>query len=699
MCSSLRAKCDKERPCARCLKNGHASLCSSVTDRMAPKRLQIRQRESMLGTLRAPVEETAKSVDRGEPSQRGGGLWAQTCPAFDAGGHLERSQQMSKGGISALVAFADRDGDSWDESGVEVPTEARLVEDGGPDIVKILSTIDTWQATTHMMSGVGLWTVGRTASQVLEDVAACLRNMNVEADGALIDLSCLLSSHGIFVMEVEDSARWIIRGMGQGAAMLMHGASRVDAIGRSLAEFVRCEDVIRFRSMWPSDSSNVGAQLPPRYRIWIRCCPRESGLGKRKRCGSPLAWRDGGLVSPPTIKNFMEDGWDEPSEDSSEQSLHTPIIFHVIQLTKYGRVLLLGSSGIPQNLARCGMCGMAFCEGTYESQDAQVVVRMRHILRQPELFREIDGVDLEFQEMWTRSTKRDFAWCGVFDRIWNCGYDREHVARMFSSMPPQLRQATTSLTTGVQRLIEIKQRNERNVHRLEERRTDVPVRDPYVCRLSEQLEIDDSASQDDCRISTAYDDAGRRLGFRITRGFTELLGFSCYDEGMSCFESCRFLVPNTELEIIGNLLNQLQMALAGITDFSTYVRVYRRIDRKAVLVRVDHKSARHAGHGSVVNIMRFTPVSVAEFDLQLAKNPSIVRPFMHAIGDCRRGQELLDSAQEDKERHTLANLRETSQGMQLLANFASIIDGCVGMIVRSSLPSHPQLRAPTKEED
>jgi len=30
----------------------------------------MRQRESMLGTLRAPVEETAESVDRGEPSQR-----------------------------------------------------------------------------------------------------------------------------------------------------------------------------------------------------------------------------------------------------------------------------------------------------------------------------------------------------------------------------------------------------------------------------------------------------------------------------------------------------------------------------------------------------------------------------------------------------------------------------------------------------
>jgi hypothetical protein len=35
---------------------------------MAPKGLKIRQRESMLGTLRAPVEETAESVDRGAVS-------------------------------------------------------------------------------------------------------------------------------------------------------------------------------------------------------------------------------------------------------------------------------------------------------------------------------------------------------------------------------------------------------------------------------------------------------------------------------------------------------------------------------------------------------------------------------------------------------------------------------------------------------
>ena len=95
--------------------------------------------------------------------------------------------------------------------------------------------------------------------------------------------------------------------------------------------------------MWPSDAANVGAQLPPMHRIWIRCCPREAGLGKRKL--SSIAGGDGGLVV---------DGPDELSEDalSYEQSLYAPVLAYVMQLKSNGRVLILGSTGAPQILGR-----------------------------------------------------------------------------------------------------------------------------------------------------------------------------------------------------------------------------------------------------------------------------------------------------------------------------------------------------------
>lgn len=130
---------------------------------------------------------------------------------------------------------------------------------------------------------------------------------------------------------------------------------------------------------------------------------------------------------------------------------------------------------------------------------------------------------------------------------------------------------------------------------------------------------------------------------------------------------------------MGLYLCQLEMALSGRTPHPYYQRTMRQNDRTAVLMLVDE----NFGHENTG--VRFTPVSVAEFDCQLAANPGIVRPYMHAIRDRRRGQELLDSARDDMQRHTVANLRETPEGRRLLANLASVMDGCVGMTIRSLL--------------
>ena len=406
-----------------------------------------------------------------------------------------------------------------------------------------------------MESGKWLLPPGRNA--VVDDVAACLRAMPVAADGADFDFSFLLSARDIFVLEVEDSARWLIRALGKGAEILMGSASHADKIGRSLSEFARCEDVIRFRSMWPSDAADVGAQLPPKRRIWIRCCPRESGLHKRKR--SSIAGCDCGAVM---------DGKDALNEDKiSEQSLYAPVLLYVM-LTRNGRALLLGSVGEPQYLGRCGKCGMACCESAHEFQDAQVAVRMQHTLRRPEHFQVISGIDLEYQEMWTHSAKRDFAWCGAFDRLWNLGYSQEQLTRMFSTMPPRLREATAALTAGVQKLIAKKKRSESNSRLMQATSDDVPIRDLVALHISEKSEADASDPQDGALISTGFDLVGRRLGFQVTGELAELLGYSCYDELLSCMMRCRMPMPLTELEMLGNFLYQLQMALAGTMKYS-----------------------------------------------------------------------------------------------------------------------------------
>jgi hypothetical protein len=198
----------------------------------------------------------------------------------------------------------------------------------------------------------------------------------------------------------------------------------------------------------PRDGTTIGATPPPVFRIWIRCCPRKSYSRKRRRRstagGDDVEGWDVG-----------ESGSESESPISWEESFYTPVFLHVVALTRKDRVLLLGVGGTPHNLGRCGMCGMACCDWTQEqhtrdgdlgSQDLQVAVRVQHTHppRRPVQFEEIGGVDAEYQNLWMQTVKRDFAWCGVFDRIWNAGYEREQIARMFGSMPLSLRQVTAS---------------------------------------------------------------------------------------------------------------------------------------------------------------------------------------------------------------------------------------------------------------
>jgi hypothetical protein len=189
--------------------------------------------------------------------------------------------------------------------------------------------------------------------------------------------------------------------------------------------------------------------LRPMHRVWMRCSPREGSLQKRKRFSSVGGEGDAG------------DGVGELGEQHPcwEKAFYSPVVFYLIRLTRHERALLLGLVGAPLNLGPCGICGMTCCDYARDRPQAlQVAARMQYPMRRPEQFEEIGGVDLEYQSLWATTVKRDFAWCGVFDRVWNFGYEREQLTRMFTSMPPQMRHATQALTVGVQRLIQAKKR-------------------------------------------------------------------------------------------------------------------------------------------------------------------------------------------------------------------------------------------------
>jgi hypothetical protein len=78
-------------------------------------------------------------------------------------------------------------------------------------------------------------------------------------------------------------------------------------------------------------------------------------------------------------------------------------------------------------------------------------------------------------------------------------------------------------------------------------------------------------------------------------------------------------------------------------------------------------------------------VSVEDFDEQLDKNPSTVRPLMAVIGDRRRGQELLEDAKDDDTRLKFCNLQKTPEGILVLQRLADVIGTELGSTLRGAL--------------
>ena len=87
----------------------------------------------------------------------------------------------------------------------------------------------------------------------------------------------LMNGQSLFVMEVEGHDRWTIRKVGQGVAALLGQATAEGLLGESLATVLRCEDVQRLHTMWPTTDSHGVLSLSPNYifhSLSVKCCRR-----------------------------------------------------------------------------------------------------------------------------------------------------------------------------------------------------------------------------------------------------------------------------------------------------------------------------------------------------------------------------------------------------------------------------------------
>jgi hypothetical protein len=168
-----------------------------------------------------------------------------------------------------------------------------------------------------------------------------------------------------------------------------------------------------------------------------------------------------------------------------------------------------------------------------------------------------------------------------------------------------------------------------------------------------------------------------------------------YEEMSARMGSCRLPLPCSELESLCCMVYQLRQAIRGTTRYTFYLRIYNHHRQSAQLHRCEF-SAQPSSTGFVSPSWHYTAISVAEFDRQLDRNPRIVRPYMYAIGDHRRGQELLDSAHLDQQRETLANVQKTPQGREMLDNLARMMDETIGAKLRALLAAANSTAAPSR---
>mmetsp|Transcript_10618 Transcript_10618/g.21252 ORF Transcript_10618/g.21252 Transcript_10618/m.21252 type:complete len:646 (+) Transcript_10618:46-1983(+) len=138
------------------------------------------------------------------------------------------------------------------------------------------------------------------------------------------------------------------------------------------------------------------------------------------------------------------------------------------------------------------------------------------------------------------------------------------------------------------------------------------------------------------------------------------------EEVLSRFANCDVPVPSSELEFLCSVLyDSLHSQDPTLTQYIRWSVNALHARGQPVLIRWTRKREFHpvGGVHKMVNV--FTPVTEAEYDNGMVRNPESCRPFSMAMGDFRNGRQCLASHDIEK-RITLAQMARTPEGCKIL---------------------------------
>jgi hypothetical protein len=559
-----------------------------------------------------------------------------------------------------------------------------------------------FHTTQRQGAGVrGLGAGGRSLHQALEDVVGYLRNLRAAAPmwppaleprpkPAISHREALLSSRSLFVLEVESNVRWTIRTLGRGAADFFAHAPWGGTEGQSIANLVRCEDVPSLVQMWnphtPAHAVSAGGGGAVACRLHIITFPpsaRTKYAGWELQGASGLA-DDGEDFDDDLTGALPEAPWQYtpvfvhqlipvlPSSRSTRSAISPSNDSESSNVHRAPRALLIASLGAPcavSSMPECTMCGRLCCFRTEMATPLEMTVPVRAPRRLVDGIQRLTGSS---DKVWDQKIQREFAWMGhAFHRIWHCGMNREDIALMITTCPPELVMVLCKICGALNVLIQFKMQEINKAIQLQS-------------QLSEsQVELDFPSDDEDYShfnvnevgiLKTFYaPQTQERRSFVLSPGF-KIMADCSFDELCMRMTTCELDSPFNETEWMCYILDQMLSAISGdgVTSIVRYHRM--RGYQCGKLVRWE-SSLQMDAMGRITSAMHVvTPVRVSEFDQQMRENPALVRPFQLLLGDQRGGQALINSALSDVEAYRFRNLQRTQEGRSFLSAMAALFD-------------------------
>jgi len=545
----------------------------------------------------------------------------------------------------------------------------------------------------------GLGAGGRSLHQALEDVVGYLRNLRAAGpmlppalqqprpQPAFSHREALLSSRSMFVLEVESNVRWTIKTLGRGAADFFAHAPWGDTEGQSLANLVRCEDVPSLVQMWNPHahahavSAGGGGAVACRLHIitFSRSARTQAAGG-----GLPFA---GGLADDVCDSGGVGD--DSAGALSEVPWQYTPVLVHQLipilpssrsssassdsegsNARQMPRALLIASLGAPCavfSMPECTMCNSLCCFRTEIATPLEIAVPVHEPRRLVRGFQRLTGPS---DKVWDQKIQRDFAWMGqAFNRVWHSGLDRENIAAMITTCPPELALVMRRVCGAMGVLISFKMQQINKAIQLQSQLSESHVELEFP---PDDADYSHETADEVGIFTTFYDpQTQERRGLMMSPGI-KIIADCSFDELCMRMATCDTPSPFNETEWICWILDQMLCASAGVTSLVRYHRI--RGYHTGKLVRWE-SSLQMDAVGRVTRAKHVvTPVRVSEFDKEVRENPALVRPFQLLLGDQRRGQDLINSAIHDYEAYRFRNLQCTPEGRSFLSVMATVID-------------------------